>query len=439
MIPAPRGYKYPVVDLWVALLAGGQVWQAGSLKPSLRDRSIAGFGLVSLAMALIVEWSAFVSRVDAFAEGGLATQDRWLAGIGAASIFAVLALAIRPISLVRGRPGNPTNLLASAVWRLAAYLVLVVGTLSLVPRYRFLSVVPLGMVAGSDCMLTLRALGVAPATQRWLRIFLFSKVHFGVLGALLATALLDGQRATSADAFGAYIAMWVSVVAAGATIFCLERFNSFADAQIVSERHEAVAAEHQLRARWLHDDVLSEIRLAALRIDTQTPGAQSTRDELRDLDHRLRLRQLDEIVHTGRPHLYEIIQPHLRRAQSLGVELYQVPPLDIAERRVDACAGQLVNQAVSVLLSNAINADATRIGVTLREPGDPSLLELAVTDDAGGFDFAGVPPGGGLNTLMRDLAPGTVRRTDLPGGSIMTALIPISVSAGLQTQASDTP
>ncbi len=434
MIPAPPGYKYPALDIWLALIAGDQVWQAGSSKPTVSERTVAGFKLVSLVMVLIVQWVAFAGRVDVFAQDGMTERDLWLVGIGVGSIVAALVLAIRPISLVRGHPGKSANFVISVTWRLGAYLMLIIGTAGLVPRYRLVSTVPLGMVAGSDCLLTLWTLGIAPATRRRVRLFAFSTVHFGVLGALLATAVFNTQNATPKAALGAYCAMWTGVLAAGLTISSLDRSKSFADAQHADERRYIIVAEHTRRAHWLHDDVLSEIRLATLRIDAAGLDSQHIRGELQDLDHRLRLRQLDEIVRGGSPHLYEIIQPQLRRAQSLGIDLYQVPRHDVSQRRVDERTGQLISRAVSVLMSNAINAGAKRIGVAIRQPDDPSLLEITLTDDAGGFELDSISPGRGLATLIRDLAPGTVRRTDAPGGSAMTALIPIPTNAAIHTK-----
>ena len=405
----------------------------------MRERAVAGFELVSLAMVLVVQWVAFASRVDVFADRALTTRELWLSGIGAVSVVAALALAIRPVSLIAGRPRGPSSFLWSVVWRTAAYTFLIAGTAGLVPRYHFLSAVPLGMLGGSDCLLTLWALGVAPATRVGLRRFLFSTVHFGILGALLAAALLGNEIATFPGVFDEYFALWTGIVVGGATITGLNRWSSYADAQSAADRDEIVAAEHTHRAQWLHDDVLSEVRFTMLRIDAGVTSSERTHRELQDLDHRLRLRRLDELVRRGNPHIYEIIQPHLRRAQSQGVELYQVPRLDVTERRVDEPTGELVNRAMSVLVTNAIIAGATRMAVTIREPDDLSMLELTLTDDAGGFDLDSVPDGRGLASLIRDLAPGTVRRTDSPGGSIMTVLIPIPKDSTVPTKEIHTP
>ncbi|MEQ9162545.1 MAG: hypothetical protein RLN74_07555, partial [Ilumatobacter fluminis] len=151
----------------------------------------------------------------------------------------------------------------------------------------------------------------------------------------------------------------------------------------------------------------------------------AARAELEELDHRLRLRQLDEVMRGGEPHLYEILQPHLRRIQSLGIQLYRVPPLELTNRRTDSESAQLFHRAVSVLTSNAINADATRLAIDLFEV-DGGQISLTVTDDAGGFDLDAVPAGRGLSNLVADLGPDRVRRRDTQNGSAVTVTLPLS-------------
>ena len=126
----------------------------------------------------------------------------------------------------------------------------------------------------------------------------------------------------------------------------------------------------------------------------------------------------------GEPHVYEILQPHLRRIQSLGIQLYRVPPLELTNRRVDQQTAQLFHRAVSVLTSNAINAEATRLAIDLFEIDDGDIT-LTVTDDAGGFELDDVPAGRGLSNLIADLGPDRVLRRDTQSGSAVTVILPL--------------
>ena len=174
----------------------------------------------------------------------------------------------------------------------------------------------------------------------------------------------------------------------------------------------------------MHDDVLSEVHLATLRISTGTATPEQINDELLDLDHRLRLRQLDDMMAASTPRIFEVLQPHLRRAQNLGVRLDHVPTHEVTRLELDEQCGRLLNRAVSLFTSNAINAGATRLAIDVRVVDGGERLVLNVTDDAGGFDLATVPDGRGLHTLIDELGAGAVQRYDAPGGSMMVATIP---------------
>src|SRR5690606_17027156 len=125
--------------------------------------------------------------------------------------------------------------------------------------------------------------------------------------------------------------------------------------------------------------------------------------ELLDLDHRLRLRQLDEMIRDGTPPVYEVLQPHLRRLQSLGVELGTVPTHEVTGITLNEPEANLLNRVLSLLTSNAVNAGASTVSVGIWAPA--GALEIDVTDDAGGFDLDNVPRGRGLHRLMTDLGP----------------------------------
>ncbi len=121
--------------------------------------------------------------------------------------------------------------------------------------------------------------------------------------------------------------------------------------------------------------------------------------------------------------VYEILQPHLRRVQSLGVRLDRVPSHDATDVEVDRDCAILLNRALSLLTSNAVNAGASRLTIDLRLIDGGTRVLLAVTDDAGGFDFGELPAGRGLSTLLRQIGTSAVQRYDAPGGSMMVVTV----------------
>ena len=135
-----------------------------------------------------------------------------------------------------------------------------------------------------------------------------------------------------------------------------------------------------------------------------------------------RLRQLDEMIRGATPPIYEVLQPHLRRAQSLGLRLAKVPTHEVTGVTIEEHEAGLLNRVLSLLTSNAINAGATELSVELHLP--EGALYVVVSDDAGGFDLASVPQGRGLHRLMAELGPDAVVRGDAPAGSMMIVRLP---------------
>ena len=404
------------LDLWLAMLAGDRVWGDGDEDPSTRQQAVCALMLVALAATLLVQWVALASRH--------ADDLGRLAILAALSILAAAALAVRPTRLLLGRQSEPPGFLFSVIWRAIAYLVLIASTTAVIGSYRFLAAIPLGLLGGSDALLTLWAIGVAPAPRMWLKRFLFSTIHFGVLGAMLAALFFEASQETLTTMLGIYVAMWLGVLMAGITVLGVNRLSAAVDEENLRKEEAVRERERLMRAHWLHDDVLSEVHLSTLRLKS-VGDLDAARAELEELDHRLRLRQLDEVIRGGEPHLYEILQPHLRRIQSLGIQLYRVPPLELTNRRIDQETAQLFHRAVSVLTSNAINAGASRLAIDLFSIEDDTIA-LTVTDDAGGFDLDAVPAGRGLSNLIGDLGPRRVRRRDTQHGSAVTVTLPLT-------------
>jgi hypothetical protein len=417
-----------VFDTWMALLAGERVWHdRADGPPTARERAAAGSMITALLLTVLVHGVALVSRVDVTSPAALSARDRDLIGLAVLGVLAAGVLAVRPARLVAGTRSPAAGFWWSLLSRGVAYLTLIVVTAAVLPRLRLLGAVPLGLVGGADALLTMWALGLTPRPKVWLKRLVFGGVHFGALGALIATIVFDPDGPSTRTTLGIYAAMWTGIVVAGVTVLVADHAIALADAQRRADRDELRARERELRVHWLHDDVLSEVKLATLRIEG-SGDIPAARRELHELDHRLRVRQLEELLRGGRPHLYEIIQPHLRRVQTLGVRLDRVPALDRTSRRVDEATGELIHRAMSNLVSNAANAGATRLSLAIDEVADPPSLEISLTDDAGGFSLADIEPGRGLSLLRRDLGEGTVRRADVPGGSIVTVRIPLGPS-----------
>lgn len=406
------------LDLWLALLAGDRAWRDGSGHAAPREQSVGAFLVLALVATLVGQWIALTSRI--VVTDGLVDSERILIVAAVVSLAAVAVLTVRPARLARGKEVAHAPFAWSVAWRGAAYLLLITCSAGFLVRFRFLAAIPLGLVAGADILLALWTLGSTPRPLRWLRRFLFSTLHFGVLGALLGTAMLEPDRAT--NLLSLYAAMWLGLIVAGGTIVALDRLTALADAQRLADGEAIRARERAYRAHWLHDDVLSEVRIATLRMG-HDPSTEHARRELLELDHRLRLRQLDEMMRGGTAHIYEVLQPHLRRAQALGVRLGSVPSLEVTGRTVAEETARLVNRVVSVVTSNAINAGATELSIDL-VGGGGDLMTLTVVDDAGGFDPTTIPAGRGLDTLRRDLGTDLVSVTPAGRGSSVSVTFP---------------
>lgn len=416
MIPTP--WTRPrVFHTWMALLAGDRVWvEPGTDSPSARHRVAAASMVTALMLTLVVHLVAMSARPP--------TQDDTRLRVAVAvATLAGAGLSIRPIRTMLGLAPEPAVFWWSVVWRTMSYLLLIAATAAVLPGLRFLGAVPIGLVGGIDVLLAMWTLGISIQPWAWLRRFATSTIHFGAIGALIGTAVFDTDGLSARSLLGAYAAMWAGITTAAGTLFVGDLAIRWTDRQRQDELDDLRVREREQRVHWLHDDVLSEVKLAALRIE-RTDDVEAARRELLELDHRLRLRQLEESMRNGQPQLSEIIQPHLRRAQTLGVSLDRVPSHDVSAIRLDEGAAQSTHRAISMLVSNAINAGATRLSLEVSVLDDDRTLEITLTDDAGGFTFDDLQPGRGLMLLLDELGPGSVRRGDAPGGSSVTVRVP---------------
>jgi hypothetical protein len=108
--------------------------------------------------------------------------------------------------------------------------------------------------------------------------------------------------------------------------------------------------------------------------------------------------------------------------QALGIAIDAVPSLERVGFTVDESTGRLLGRVLAGLTSNEINAGATHLAYDVGASGDD--IFVAVTDDAGGFDFEHLPAGRGLERLVAELGRDRLVRRPAPGGSTMVALVP---------------
>ena len=402
-----------VLDPWLALLAGDRVWNDDDDPPDAKRRVAGGLELVALTFVVSLLWVVVVRRVGIGGERTPAAMPAAVATVAAA------ALAVRPATIVLGRRSEPAAFVPRIMWRGLCFLTLAVAIVVQMPGWPVVAAWAVGIVVGADVMLSAWALGIEARPVRWWRHFLLSPLHFGVIGALAAVALMPNYLPHFWSLVGPYLALHIGLVMAVLTSRGLASVSEQLDVELQAARRSAAVQERRHRAHWLHDDVLAEIRLTTLRMQSGVRSSSQIVSDLEELDHRLRIRQLDELYQGDLIRLADIMQPHVRRAQTLGVSFTAMPSLDAAGRRVDPDTGRLFGRAVSVLLSNAINAGARSVALGI--DADEHGIQLRVADDAGGFDFERMPPGHGLDHLADEMGRANLTRIGLPGGSLMMA------------------
>lgn len=184
-------------------------------------------------------------------------------------------------------------------------------------------------------------------------------------------------------------------------------------------RSAATLSDHEQRARWLHDVVLSEVRLTTLRLEIGDLDGADAIHELVDLDHRLRQRHLDETIVAGGATVGEIVQVHVRRLRGLSIPLSTETLDAVGQLHLATFDAERLHHGLSVLVSNAVNAGATVVGISVALAANRLVAE--VTDDAGGFELDQVPVGRALSSMKNSTRFASVYRRPTPTGSIVGA------------------
>jgi len=396
----------------LALVAGERVWIDSEEPLGTIERLSALLELAALAAVISSLW--------------LMSSARWPTPTGLARLaphagtIAGLALATRPLTLIVG-VRRVARLWPSVLWRSAAAIMLVASLVANAPEWGAVSTWPLGVAFGAEAALCAWRLGITVNPFRWWLSFVTSPLHLGAVGAMIAAVVRLGWRDGLGDAIAYFAILHLLVIIIVVCAWVLDWMRAQQRSAEQDHEERVIAAEHRRSAHWLHDDVSSQIRIISLKVQNELFGHAEVVSLLDDLDHQLRLRQLDELLDSGTPRLAEIIQPYVRNAQTHGVAITAVPTFEDASLVVDADTGRLFARAASIFTTNAMHAGATEIGFEVEH--DPDEIRLSVSDDAGGFDLATVPAGRALWELNLDLGEGRVTSQRSSRGTIMTALI----------------
>jgi signal transduction histidine kinase len=394
---------------WLALTAGAAPWSTAEQRSRPAHQIVCAL--------IVLSWVVVVLTMVVVASRSPAVP--WpTAAIGA---LAVGLLAFDPLLRLLGRPPASRSASLNFIVRALGLLVVSLALLAMLHGWQRLGVVMVGSAIGADGALTADDLGVRADVQRWWREFLFSAFHFGVLGGLIGVLVL-GSSANARFALASFVCLHLTMLIALFTtwvISLLLQRDHLAREQTVADVKED---ERRRRAHWLHDDICAQIRLISLRLQTDVLSRSEIIRQLDQLDHSLRLRQLDELFGAGAVRVAEVLQPYIRYAQNLGAQIDSVPAFEQAALVLDESDARRLSRAVSVLTSNALNAGASHLTIELSS--GPDELQLTVTDNGPGFTEADVQPGRGLWTLRDELGPdGGIEHSSTARGARVAAII----------------
>lgn len=402
----------------LALVAGEIAWADIDEPASGVERLTAVVELAALACLASMLW--------------LMSSARFPTPVGIAAVapvagtVAAAALATRPARMLAGIR-REARVWPSIIWRTTAACLLIAALIANAPRWGGVAVWPVSIVLGCEVALCAWRIGVDVRPVRWYRSFFVSALHFGALGAVLASIVRSADEVRNAIEYYALFHLLAVLVCLTAGLLDLVRV-----VQLQADQRDAnriVADEHRRRAHWLHDDVSSQLRIVSLKVQHNAATPSDVVALIDELDHTLRLRQLDELLDSGTARLAEIIQPYVRNAQGNGVTISSVPSFEDASLMVGTATGRTFARAASVFTANAIQAGATEIGFHISH--DDTEIVLGVADNAGGFELNQVPAGRALWELAHTVGPGRLDVDRVESRTTVTIRIPLDVASGV--------
>ena len=403
------------LDLWIAIAAGEPVWSDPEEAVHPVARATAAVELLALAAGVSLVWTVFLLTDPS---GRFASFAPWL---GSA---ALLGMAIRPFRLLIGQR-RAARLWPSVGVRTVVLIVAITSLISDSPLWGLLSIWPLAVAMGAEAALSCWEIGTEIAPIRWWLLFLRSPLHLGIVGACAAVVINAGAVSALSVALPAYLLLHLCVLVGALVAGAADRVRIGFEYRVNKSAANASAAAHRQSAHWLHDDVSAELKLVQLKLRRSSLGRDQIADELQALDHQLRLRQLDELFRSGNVRVAEILQPFVRNAQSHGIVIATVPTFDDARVILDERVGRLFGRAVAIVTNNAIVAGATELAYAVTS--DSETVQLAVTDNAGGFEISDAPVGRGLWQLGKELGTSEIRTDPCGDGTTVTVVIALSV------------
>jgi hypothetical protein len=399
------------LDRYLAIAAGPASWR-DDRRPTTADLTAGCLELAALGGVLTVTLTAASHR------HGLGA--RWVPFVLVAAMAAVLLAVAGPTARWvfgpdrHSRRRRLVDLRVVAACRTVGFAAavalwaIVVGGSHVQDAWMF------GVAGGCEATLGARTIGAPNHAWQWWRRVVAGPAHVLLALAAIAVGVSIGGSDGLVAGVATYFALQIAAFVAALQAWELERIRRHHVAELRDHAESAERHRHRQRAHWLHDDVCSELRLLRLQLETRQIEPGDVPDRLDELDHRLRIRQLDELLRSGRVRLAEVIQPFVRRAQAHGLTVREVPRFEQASLELDEHTGRMVQRTAAVLMTNSIQAGASVIGIRATIEPDSGRFALEFDDDAGGFDIVALPPGRGLDSLRHELGPETLelRRTD---------------------------
>ncbi len=386
----------PNFDWTMAVVVGPAFW--GWSTGSRSDTVMAAWG--ESFLLLVVGTAATAAVIDNRSGTGPAVMvsvGMWLA-LG--TLVGVAYAPVRPLKALR------RSLVLTSATRLFA-LILIVGLWGAAHGgdLRLLELWPLGAALGLDAFVTGRVLGdPVPGLPAWFAT-MGSPTHLGVVVALLLLALLEIKGFTAAIGVELYFGWQVNLVVLLGSVSLCDKLSTSVDRDL----RAVVREEYRRRANWIHDDMCGQ--LIPVRRDLRAGRLTEPTDVLLRLDlidHELRELQLRELAFHGPVTIGEIVQIWSRRASNAGASI-SVPRWPAGSELLDETNQLKARRMLGVAVPNALAAGSQTVAFSFHRCA--SVLELAVVDDAGGFEPSTIPRDRGLARLLNDYPDIKISRT----------------------------